>query len=381
MSADAGIRSQGSTERLRAVLLRLLRPCLGLLLVCAGFSAHPRFLHTFWTRDYLPNILQQAATNIIAAVGMTFVIMTGGIDLSVGSVMALCGVALGLASTGELPGFAAVIAALPLGLATCVAASRGYGLRSPRGAAGVVAGIVATMVGSVALQAWCGSGANLAAGIGIALCVGLGCGLCNGIIITGGRVPPFVATLGMLTAARGLTVYATNGNSVSGLPAGLGALGQGAPLVLIALATVLVGSLVLARTRAGRYVTAIGGNEEASRLTGVDVRLYKTFAYAVSGLTAATAAIVLTAKFRLADTGAGANAELSAIAAVVIGGASLSGGRASVAGSMLGALTIAVLNAGLVLVGIPDTLQGVVIGGVIILTVMVDQLQRRGERA
>jgi ribose/xylose/arabinose/galactoside ABC-type transport system permease subunit len=183
----------------------------------------------------------------------------------------------------------------------------------------------------------------------------------------------------MLTAARGLTIYATEGNSVSGLPEGLGAVGQGIPLVVVALSVVVAGSALLSRTRTGRYITAIGGNEEAARLTGVNVALFKTLAYAIAGLSAAIAAIVLTAKFRLADTGAGVNAELNAIAAVVIGGASLSGGRASVPGSLVGALTIAVLNAGLVLVGIPDTLQGVIIGAVIIATVLVDQLQRGGK--
>src|SRR5205823_7516287 len=133
------------------------------------------------------------------------------------------------------------------------------------------------------------------------------------------------------------------------------------------------------RTRAGRYVQSIGGNEEAARLAGVNVTLYKTLAYVLSGLAAAVAAIVLTAKFRLADTGAGTNAELNAIAAVVIGGTSLSGGRGSVVGSLVGALTIAILNAGLVLVGVPDTLQGVVVGAVIVVTVMIDQY--RGGRA
>jgi ribose/xylose/arabinose/galactoside ABC-type transport system permease subunit len=191
-----------------------------------------------------------------------------------------------------------------------------------------------------------------------------------------GRVPPFVMTLGMLTAARGLTVAATDGNSVSGLPERLGTLGEGAPLVLIALATVVVGSLILDRTHFGRAVRAVGGNEQAARLSGIDVARVKLLAYVFSGLCAAIAAVVLTAKFRLADTGAGLNAELNGIAAVVIGGTPLSGGEGSVVGGMVGALTIAVLNAGLVLVGVKDTLQGVVIGCLIVVTVMVDQLRR-----
>src|SRR5207244_12811320 len=132
------------------------------------------------------------------------------------------------------------------------------------------------------------------------------------------------------------------------------------------------------RAAAGGYVRAIGANEEAARLSGVRVPFYQTLAYVLSGLGAAVAAIVLTAKFQLADTGAGLGAELNAIAAVVIGGTSLSGGRGTVLGSLVGALTIAVLNAGMVLIGVRDTLQGVVIGAVIVVTVMIDQVRRRG---
>jgi ribose/xylose/arabinose/galactoside ABC-type transport system permease subunit len=140
---------------------------------------------------------------------------------------------------------------------------------------------------------------------------------------------------------------------------------------------VLLGAFLLGRLRAGRYLFAVGGNEEAARLSGVDVGRYKTLGYLLSGLCSAVAAILLTAKFMVADTGAGAGAELSAIAAVVIGGTSLSGGRGSVVGSLVGALTISVLNAALVLTGVPDTLQGVVIGAVIVATVLIDQIGRR----
>lgn len=357
---------------------RVLRPWLGLALVCAGFSLHPRFLNTFWTADYLPNILQQAGTNIIAAVGMTFVIMTGGIDLSVGSVMALCGVALGLTTVASPPPFLGYAAAAPLGVLTATVVGRYSHGNVRRRAAGFLVGVALTVLSGYGVLQLAARGGGLFLGLIVAIAVGICCGLCNGLVITRGNVPPFVATLGMLTAARGLTVYATGGNSVSGLPPALGYVGQGFPLVGVALAIVVVGAVLLTKTAAGRYITAIGGNEEAARLSGVNVRLYKTLAYVLCGFTAAVAAIVLTAKFRLADTGAGVNAELNAIAAVVIGGASLSGGQASVAGSFIGALTIAVLNAGLVLVGIPDTLQGVIIGSVIIVTVLIDQLHKRG---
>ncbi len=367
----------------RSQLAAALRPWLLLALVCGGFSLHPGFSRTFWTAEYLPNILQQAATNIILAVGMTFVILTGGIDLSVGSVMALCGVALGLTVKSGPPPFLAGFMAFPAGVLAWIdvrgsLAKRGIMPLIALAAAGLVAAAVTAVVAAALLRGAAG-GVRLEGALIAALAVGAGCGLANGLLVSLGRVPSFVATLGMLTAARGLTVYATDGNSVSGLPPRLGTLGQGAALVLISLAVVLAGAVLQTRTRAGRSIQAIGANEEATRLAGVPVLFYKTLAYLLSGLAAAVAAIVLTAKFQLADTGAGTGAELNAIAAVVIGGTSLSGGRGSVVGSLVGALTIAVLNAGLVLVGVRDTLQGVIIGAVIIAAVMVDQLRlRRG---
>jgi ribose/xylose/arabinose/galactoside ABC-type transport system permease subunit len=242
--------------------------------------------------------------------------------------------------------------------------------------AAAVALIVEVIVARL-IAAGTAGGIRLEGAMLAALAVGCACGLMNGLVVTLGRVPPFVATLGMYTAARGLTVYATGGNSVSGLPLRLGQIGEGGPLILIALACVALGAILLGRLRAGRYLFAIGGNEEAARLTGVNVGGYKTLAYLLSGLCAAIAAILLTSKFMVADTGAGSGAELNAIAAVVIGGTSLSGGRGSVVGSLVGALTIAVLNAALVLTGVPDTLQGVVIGAVIVATVLIDQVGRR----
>lgn len=360
-------------------LAAALRPWLILILVCGGFSLHPDFARTFWTREYLPNIAQQAATNIILAVGMTFVILTGGIDLSVGSVLALAGVALGLSVRGGLPPFLAGFLAFPMAAALGWAAFRSLQTRTSgtaAAAAAVAVGAMSEVAGTLLLHRGMAGGVRLEGALLAAAGVGIACGLANGLVVSLGRVPSFVVTLGMLTAARGLTVYATDGNSVSGLPPRLGALGQGWAVVLIAGAVVALASVFQARTRPGRFIQAIGANEEATRLSGVNVAAYKTLAYVLSGLTAAIAAIVLTAKFQLADTGAGMGAELNAIAAVVIGGTSLSGGRGSVVGSLVGALTIAVLNAGLVLVGVKDTLQGVIIGAVIVLAVMVDGIRR-----
>ena len=355
-------------------LLRQIRPWLGLGVVCAGFSLNSTFLHTFWTRANFDSLAQQAATNIIVAVGMTFVIITGGIDLSVGSVMALSGVALGLALTSGPPPFLCYVLAAPVGI---VLADRMLRRRSAGpivvGAAGAVAAVAVAAIGLALTRALAG-GVRLEWALLVALGVGLSCGMANGVLVTAGRVPPFVVTLGMLTTARALTLCATDGNSVSvqGVQR-LAVLGKDAGLLLVTAGVVALGMVLLARTRAGRYMTSIGGNEEASRLSGIDVGLWKTVAYTLCGLTAAVAAVVLTAKFGVADTGAGVGAELNGIAAVVIGGTSLSGGQGSVIGSLAGALTIAVLNSGMVLVGVPPNLQGVVIGGVIVATVMADR--------
>jgi ribose/xylose/arabinose/galactoside ABC-type transport system permease subunit len=354
-------------------ILAALRPWLILAVVCAGFSLNPTFSRTFWTLRFLPNVLQQSATNIIIAVGMTFVIVTGGIDLSAGSVLAFCGVGLALTVTSGVTPLYAVAIALPVGAGVLF-----IGLRLRAGIkAGAAAAALAVPIAAFAIWRIAGNGIRLEWALAGALAVGACCGLVNGLGVAFGRVPPFIMTLGMLTAARGLTVAATNGNSVSGLPERLGGIGEGAPLVVIALATVVIGATILDLTQFGRSVRAIGGNEQAARLSGIDVPRIKLFAYVISGLCAAIAAVVLTAKFREADTGAGLGAELNGIAAVVIGGTPLTGGKGSVIGGMIGALTITVLNVGLVLIGVKDTLQGVVIGAVIIAAVMLDQLKSR----
>jgi ribose/xylose/arabinose/galactoside ABC-type transport system permease subunit len=280
---------------------------------------------------------------------------------------------------GGLPPFLAGFLAFPFAVALAWGAARALRDRVAVPTA-LAAAAVTLVVGEAALTfalyRGMAGGVRLEGALIAAVGVGVACGLLNGLVTSIGRVPSFVVTLGMLTAARGLTVYATDGNSVSGLPPRLGSLGQGLAVVLIAVMVVAVAALFQARTRPGRFIQAIGANEEATRLSGVNVASYKTLAYVISGFTAAVAAIVLTAKFQLADTGAGMGAELNAIAAVVIGGTSLSGGRGSVVGSLVGALTIAVLNAGLVLVGVKDTLQGVIIGAVIVLAVLVDGIRR-----
>jgi ribose/xylose/arabinose/galactoside ABC-type transport system permease subunit len=359
--------------------LTLLRPWLTLALVSALFSFYPIFRNTFWTANYLPNVMQQSARTVVLAVGMSFVILTGGIDLSVGAVLALSGVGIAMALSGTLPLWMAFVVALPFAaLAAWLAAGRlqEASAEARLGVAGGVLLLTEAVLGFAVSKGLAG-GVKMEGAILVGLLVGVACGLVNGVIVSVGRVPSFVMTLGMMSAARGLTLYATDGNSVRASVPRFMTLGQGTPLVLITLAVVGLGALLLTRTRAGRCLLAIGGNETAARLTGVPVSVYKTLAFVLSGLGAAIGAILVTAKFGLADTNAGTGAELDAIAAVVIGGTSLRGGQGSIVGALVGALTITVIEAGLVLVGIKDTLQPVILGGVIVLTVYVDQARRK----
>ncbi|HEY3415002.1 MAG TPA: ABC transporter permease [Armatimonadota bacterium] len=353
-----------------------LRPWLMLALVCAVFSVHPGFRGTFWRESYLPNILQQSARNIVLAVGMSFVIITGGIDLSVGSVLALSGAGLALAMNGPLPLWLTSVVALPIAL---LAAWRAYSrarTRSKQTALSATVFLVAEAGLTFVLSRGLAGGVKMEGAIAIALLIGLACGMANGLMVSVGRIPAFVMTLGMMSAARGLTLYATDSSSVPARVQRFLALGQGAPLITITLVVVIAAAVLLARTRAGRYVMSIGGSEQATRLSGVDVAAYKTMAYALSGLGAGIGAVLVTAKFGTANTGAGTGAELDAIAAVVIGGTSLSGGQGSIVGALVGALTITVIEAGLVLCGVRDTLQAVILGGVIVLTVLIDQVRK-----
>jgi ribose transport system permease protein len=295
---------------------------IGLLALCAVLWAlTPHFL----TVSNLLNIAQQTSINAIVAAGMTFVIVSGGIDLSVGSIVALAGVALGVMLQGGQSPFIAIPGAIA---------------------------------------------------------VGTGCGLLNGLLVSVGGLPPFIATLGMMSVARGTALVFTEGRPVSGFDEGFRWLATGtagfvpAP-VLVMLVVYAVAHLVLTRTTFGRYVYAIGGNEEATRLSGVAVRFHKTAIYGVSGALSAVAAIVLTARLNSAQPIAGMMYELDAIAATVIGGTSLSGGSGSLVGTLVGALIMGVLRNGLNLLGVSSFLQQIVIGGVIVGAVLVDTLLKR----
>ncbi|MDQ3488132.1 MAG: ribose ABC transporter permease [Acidobacteriota bacterium] len=310
------------TRSSRLTHARQFGTVLGLIVLSSVLWAlTPHFL----TVPNLLNVAQQTSINAIVAVGMTFVIISGGIDLSVGSIVALSGVALGAALQGGQ--------ALPVALA-------------------------------------------------IALGIGVTCGLVNGAIISWGGLPPFIVTLGMMSIVRGAALVFTEGRPVSGFDPlfrslAAGQLGGVPAPVIATLAVYLVAHVVLTRTTFGRYVYAIGGNEEATRLAGVSVRFHKTMIYAVSGLVSAMAAVILTARLNSAQPIAGMMYELDAIAATVIGGTSLMGGQGSLAGTLVGALIMAVLRNGLNLLGVSSFLQQIVIGAVIIGAVLVDTVLKR----
>jgi ribose transport system permease protein len=310
---------------LRAQSARQLGTFAGLLVLCLIlWAATPHFL----TVSNLLNVLEQTAINAIVAVGMTYVIVSGGIDLSVGSVLAVAGIAL-----------------------------------------------------AMALEA----GAPIAVAIGLAFAVGLACGLVNGVLIAFGRLPPFIATLGMMSVARGAALMLAEGRPISGFSDGFRMLATErvmmipAPAIITALIYVAA-HFVLTRTVFGRAAYAIGGNEEAARLSGVAVRFHKTAIYGAAGVMSAAAAVILTARLNSAQPTAGTMYELDAIAATVIGGTSLMGGEGTLVGALIGALIMGVLRNGLNLLNVSSFFQQVVIGVVIIGAVLVDMALKRHRR-
>jgi ribose transport system permease protein len=299
-------------------------PLWGLIILCVVMTILSPYFLTF---NNLFNVGTQIAVVAIIALGQTFVIVSGGIDLSVGSVLGLAGIVFGWAS---------VVANLPLMAA-------------------------------------------LALGIG----AGALAGLTNGLLITLGNLPPFIATLAMLSAARGLALVISGGVPLNPIPGAILSLGSGDLFGFVPLPVVLMLVMwaltigILRSTYACRCMYAIGGNEEASRLSGINVSRQKLIVYTLSGLFAGIAGILLTARLASADPQAGFTYELDAIAAVVIGGASLSGGVGNASGTLIGALILGVLRNGLNLLNVSAFWQQVIIGAVIALAVMTDTLRRR----
>jgi ribose transport system permease protein len=289
----------------------------GLLVLCLVlWILTPHFL----TVSNLLNVAQQTTIVAIIAVGMTFVIITAGIDLSVGSVLAVAGVVMATMLQKGVP----LVLALLVGLGT-----------------GLLGGVL------------------------------------NGLLITMGKLPPFIATLGMMSMARGAALVFTEGRPVSGFSDAFRWIAVGEiwhiPVpVLVMLLVYALAHFVLTRTKLGRYTYAIGGNEEAAILSGVNVKLYKTLVYGLCGMLSGLAAIILTARLNSAQPIAGMMYELDAIAATVIGGTSLTGGEGTVMGTLIGALIIGVLRNGLNLLDISSFVQQIVIGAVIVVAVLLD---------
>jgi putative xylitol transport system permease protein len=289
-----------------------------LIIIVLSLTA-PRFFHI----KNLINIVRQVSINGILAIGQTFVILLAGIDLSVGSGVGLAGV--------------------------IAADMHKY---SP-----VLVFVVPLLVGSFA-------------------------GFVNGAVITRFNVPPFVITLGMMTVLRGFTFLFTNGQSIYNLPNWFKQLGQGDiwgfPVpVLVFIVMIFVGYVILNHTRFGRYVYAIGGNEEGARLSGVRTKSIILWSYVFCGFCTALAGVVLSARLNAGEPVAGVGYELDSIAAVVIGGTSLAGGRGTIIGTVIGALVIGVINNGLNLLNVHSYWQMVAKGAIIVLAVIVDQYKRR----
>jgi ribose transport system permease protein len=313
-----------------SLIQRVLREAgigIALLLMIITFST---LAPHFTDESNITNILTQVTINLIMAIGMTFVILIGGIDLSVGSVLAFSAMVAGLVLKVEsLP----VPVAIPLAVLTSIA-------------------------------------------------VGMGCGFMNGFIVSFWNIPSFIVTLGMLNVARGAALEVTNARTLFEFPNEFNAFGTatlfGAPAIfVVALALVVIGWIVLTRTVFGRMVYAIGNNEEAVRLSGHNTFFYKVAVFAISGLTVGSGAIIYMARLTIASPILGSGFELNAIAAVIIGGTSLNGGRGSLIGTFLGACLIGVLADGLILMGVGDFVRQMITGGVIILAVIVDSYRAR----
>jgi putative xylitol transport system permease protein len=302
----------------------------------------------FASVDNLLNVLNQNFTYLILGVGMTLVIIAGGIDLSVGSLVAMCGV-----------------------IATSVLVRHGVAIDD--------SGTIVHL-----LPAGAGLGLALTAGIACALIAGAGVGAVNGWMVTRLGVPPFIATLAWFMTARGLAYKLCAARPIGELPAAFVALGQGrlGPVhvpVLIALGLALVMHVVLARTVFGRRVVAVGGNAEAARLSGIGVRRVQLTVYVLNGLLAGLSGVLLAARLQAGDPKVGVQPpyELGAITAAVLGGASLAGGKGSIAGTVFGALFMGVLDNGLALQGMQYFDQLVVKGLVLLVAVIFDQLKER----
>ncbi len=343
VSPSQGTARRNNVRRDPRMLFLQLRTLIALFILVIIFSfTAPAFL----TTGNIVIMVKQVAINAILGVGMTFVILTGGIDLSVGSIVGLAGmIAGGLINEGLV---------LPI-----------FGV-------------------SIFF--------NIPIVVLLSLLVGAVVGLINGIVVTKFNVTPFIATLGMLYLARGAALLRSDGATFPNL-VGNEALGNtGFPLIgtgtllglpypiWIMLAFALIATFIATKTPFGRQVYAVGGNERAAELSGVRVNRVKIIVYMISGFCAAVVGLIITSQLVAAHPATGTSYELNAIAVVVLGGTSLSGGRGSIFGTIVGSFVIGVLNNGMVLIGLSDFVQTAITGFVIIAAVVIDQFQQRLQR-
>lgn len=325
--------SDASTRQFDAIqfIARYAAPLFLLLLVAVFAMLEPRFLHPL----NIFNVLRQVSISGLIAVGMTFVILTAGIDLSVGSLMALAGLVGAYVYKG--------------GLADRFTVGTSVDAGNPL--------ILAVLA---------------------ALAVGVIGGALQGLVVSKLKVPPFVVTLGGLTAFRGAALLLSGGGPISGFAPEYGWWGQGrigmvpVPVIIFAIVA-LIAFLVLRYTAFGKHVYAVGGNARAAALNGVNTGRVIMITYIISGFTCGLAAFLLSARLNSAEAVAGLGLELTVIAAVVIGGTSLFGGVGSIFGTVIGALLIGVLTNGLVLLNVSSFVQQIVIGVILVLAVALDQ--------
>ena len=322
------------TQNLKHYLIKF-QSIIALMLMCIVLS----FLSdSFLSGENAWNVMRQISVNVIISVGMTLIILTGGIDLSVGSILALSG-----AVTAGLLKFGTEITDMNLFI--------GFTLL------GALVG--GTLSGTVL-------------------------GWFNGFTITRFKVPPFVATLAMLTIARGLTMLLTGGFPITALGDNFAFIGTGwflgIPMPVWISAVIVLAAVVLTnKTTLGRHIYAIGGNETAAALSGLKIKKVKMIVYAIAGALAGIGGIIVTSRLDSAQPNAGFGFELDSIAAVVIGGTSLSGGKGTIMGTVQGALIIGILNNGLVLLNVSPFWQQVIKGFVILLAVVIEKFNSKEE--
>lgn len=301
---------------------------IALLVLCVALSVNPITAKTFLTSKNVFNVLRQISTNLFLACGMTMVIILGGIDLSVGSVIAL---------SGCIAAGAVVRYNLPLGVALVV---------------GVLLGLVI--------------------------------GMFNGLVISKTTIPPFIVTLATMNIAKGLAYVYTGGSPVRVVTKewqflGAGYIGSVPTPVVILIVVLIVTAIIMNKTKMGRYMYAVGGNAQAAEFSGIKVSRVKFFVYAYSGLMAGLAGIVLGSRMYSGQPTAGEGAEMDAIAAVVVGGTSMAGGYGKLGGTVIGGLIIGILNNGLNLLNVNSFWQYVIKGAVILLAVFIDYIRQENK--